>query len=116
MTATAQPKYHAGFEPMVPGFTYVPFVPGWELVVDNMSLVPVATAALGPVAGLGAALMAHVAHQVFVIAKQRWLYVSADSRNRGALRFYRKLGFGAVGRLPDLIRPGRAEILLRRGV
>ncbi len=24
LTATAQPKYHAGFEPMVPGFTYVP--------------------------------------------------------------------------------------------
>jgi acetylornithine/succinyldiaminopimelate/putrescine aminotransferase len=25
LTATAQPKYHAGFEPMVPGFSYVPF-------------------------------------------------------------------------------------------
>ena len=25
ITATAQPKYHKGFEPMVPGFTYVPF-------------------------------------------------------------------------------------------
>lgn len=25
MTATAQPKYHAGFEPLVPGFTYVPY-------------------------------------------------------------------------------------------
>src|SRR5947199_2611652 len=37
------------------GFTYVPFVPGWELVVENLSLVPVAAAALGPVAGLGAA-------------------------------------------------------------
>jgi acetylornithine/N-succinyldiaminopimelate aminotransferase len=24
LTATAQPKYHAGFEPMVPGFRYVP--------------------------------------------------------------------------------------------
>ncbi len=24
LTATAQPKYHVGFEPMVPGFTYVP--------------------------------------------------------------------------------------------
>lgn len=24
LTATAQPKYHAGFEPLVPGFTYVP--------------------------------------------------------------------------------------------
>jgi predicted acetylornithine/succinylornithine family transaminase len=25
LTATAQPKYHAGFEPMVPGFEYVPY-------------------------------------------------------------------------------------------
>jgi predicted acetylornithine/succinylornithine family transaminase len=25
LTATAQPKYHVGFEPMVPGFTYVPY-------------------------------------------------------------------------------------------
>ena len=25
LSATAQPKYHAGFEPMVPGFTYVPY-------------------------------------------------------------------------------------------
>jgi acetylornithine/N-succinyldiaminopimelate aminotransferase len=25
LTATAQPKYHAGFEPLVPGFEYVPF-------------------------------------------------------------------------------------------
>src|SRR5918992_3692698 len=37
------------------GFTYVPFVPGWDLVVENLSLVPVVAAALGPVAGLGAA-------------------------------------------------------------
>jgi predicted acetylornithine/succinylornithine family transaminase len=25
LSATAQPKYHAGFEPLVPGFTYVPY-------------------------------------------------------------------------------------------
>ena len=25
LSATAQPKYHAGFEPMVPGFAYVPY-------------------------------------------------------------------------------------------
>src|SRR5215203_6363132 len=37
------------------GFTYVPFVPGFELTVANMERVPVVAAALGPVAGLGAA-------------------------------------------------------------
>src|ERR687895_71784 len=37
------------------GFSYVPPLPGFDLVVQNMSIVPVVAAALGPVAGLGAA-------------------------------------------------------------
>ena len=37
------------------GHTYVPFIPGWDVAVDNLSTVPVVAAALGPVAGLGAA-------------------------------------------------------------
>jgi acetyl-CoA carboxylase carboxyltransferase component len=37
------------------GFTYVPFVPGFELMGANLGRVPVVAAALGPVAGLGAA-------------------------------------------------------------
>ena len=47
---------------------------------------------------------------------RRWLYVSADADNTGALAFYRKLGFKRVGRLPDLIRAGRVELLLRKPV
>lgn len=44
------------------GFTYVPFNPGWDLVVDNLSAVPVVSLCLGPVAGLGAAraVMSHL--------------------------------------------------------
>ncbi|HET6281241.1 MAG TPA: N-acetyltransferase [Polyangia bacterium] len=63
--------------------------------------------------GIGRALMAAAEARVF--AKRRWLYVSADSGNRRALGFYRKLGFARVGRLPDLIKPGRVEVLLRKG-
>ncbi len=37
------------------GFTYVPFVPGWEHLVENLDTVPVVSLALGPTAGLGAA-------------------------------------------------------------
>lgn len=37
------------------GRTYVPANPGWDLVVANLSVVPVVAACLGPVAGLGAA-------------------------------------------------------------
>src|SRR5215218_944064 len=36
-------------------FSYVPPLPGFDLVVENLSIVPVVAAALGPVAGLGAA-------------------------------------------------------------
>jgi ribosomal protein S18 acetylase RimI-like enzyme len=62
--------------------------------------------------GLGRALVDHVAARTF--AKRRWLYTSCDGKNRAALRFYRKLGFSTVGRLPDLVRPGRMELLLRK--
>ncbi|OUZ11741.1 methylmalonyl-CoA carboxyltransferase [Aeromicrobium sp. PE09-221] len=43
------------------GYTYVPANPGWDTVVDNLSLVPVIAACMGPVAGLGAArvVMSH---------------------------------------------------------
>src|SRR5215210_9466407 len=37
------------------GFTYVPHVPGFDLMGANLSTVPVVAAALGPCAGLGAA-------------------------------------------------------------
>ncbi len=37
------------------GFTYVPFIPGMEVAIANLAVVPVVAAALGPVAGLGAA-------------------------------------------------------------
>jgi acetyl-CoA carboxylase carboxyltransferase component len=50
------------------GFTYVPFVPGWDLTVANLSRVPVVAAALGPVAGLGAARV--VASHFSVIVRE----------------------------------------------
>jgi acetyl-CoA carboxylase carboxyltransferase component len=45
------------------GYTYLPVNPAWDAVVDNLSLVPVVAACLGPVVGLGAArlVMSHLA-------------------------------------------------------
>jgi ribosomal protein S18 acetylase RimI-like enzyme len=63
--------------------------------------------------GIGRALVARLARSTF--RKRRWLYVSSDSANRPAARFYRKLGFSRLARIPDLIRPGRTEILWRKG-
>jgi ribosomal protein S18 acetylase RimI-like enzyme len=64
--------------------------------------------------GLGRTLVDHVAGRTG--AKRRWLFVSCDADNTAALRFYRRLGFTRVGRLPDLVAPGRTELLLRKGV
>jgi ribosomal protein S18 acetylase RimI-like enzyme len=62
--------------------------------------------------GVGRALVGRVEAQSF--AHRRWLYVSSDSANLAAARFYRKLGFARVARLPDLVCEGRVEILWRK--
>ena len=76
-----------------------------------VSLLAVRPAASGR--GIGRALLEHVARDCF--RARRWLYVSCDESNQPARAFYRKLGFARVGRLPELIAPGRAELLLRLG-
>lgn len=48
------------------GFTYVPYVPGWEHVVKNLDTVPVVGLALGPTAGLGAARVVASHYSVMV--------------------------------------------------
>ncbi len=48
------------------GFTYVPFVPGWEHVVKNLDTVPVVALALGSCAGLGAARLVASHYSVMV--------------------------------------------------
>ena len=48
------------------GFTYVPFVPAWEDVVQNLKSVPVVALALGPTAGLGAARVVASDYSVMV--------------------------------------------------
>jgi ribosomal protein S18 acetylase RimI-like enzyme len=81
------------------------------LLGDFVALLAVRPEAAGQ--GIGRALIAHAESRTFV--DRRWLFVSADADNRGALTFYRKLGFVRVGRLPDLVRAGHTEILLRKG-
>jgi ribosomal protein S18 acetylase RimI-like enzyme len=76
-----------------------------------ISLVAVRPEAAGR--GVGRALVERVADVTF--ARRRWLYTSSDAGNRAAAAFYRRLGFARVGRLPDLVKAGRTEILWRRG-
>jgi ribosomal protein S18 acetylase RimI-like enzyme len=64
--------------------------------------------------GIGRALVQAVARRA--TQRRRWLYTSCDARNDVARRFYLRLGFERIGRLPDLIRRGRTEILWRKEV
>ena len=57
------------------GYTYVPVNPGWDRVVDNLSVVPVVAAGLGPVAGLGAARLC-AAHLSILVEGTAQLFVA----------------------------------------
>src|SRR3989440_5813558 len=57
------------------GFSYVPLVPGWDLTGENLSLVPVVAAALGPVAGLGAARVV-ASHFSVIVRDKAQLFVA----------------------------------------
>ena len=75
------------------GFTYVPFVPGWEHVVKNLETVPVVALALGPTAGLGAArmvashysIMVRDIAQVFTAGPKVAAAIGDDMRDNNAL-------------------------------
>ena len=57
------------------GHTYVPVNPGWDYVVDNLSVVPVVAAGLGPVAGLGAARLC-ASHLSILVEETAQLFVA----------------------------------------
>lgn len=59
----------------VDGYTYVPANPGWDLVVDNLSVVPVVAYGGGPVAGLGAGRTA-MSHLAIFVAEKAQLFVA----------------------------------------
>lgn len=91
------------------GFTHVPFNPGWDLVVDNLSAVPVVSACLGPVAGLGAAraVMSHFcilvegAGQLFVAGPPLVKHTTGEDPNK------EELGGAAVHR-----RSGAVDVIV----
>ena len=85
------------------GFTYVPFVPGWELVVDNLARVPVAAAALGPVAGLGAARVV-ASHFSVIVRGSAQLFVAGPP-----------VVAAAMGEAPDKEELGGARTQTRAG-
>ena len=85
------------------GRTYVPYNPGWDAMVAAMQAVPVVTAALGPVAGLGAvrlvtshvSVMVRELSQVFVAGPavvEAGMGESLDKEELGGWRVAGKAG------------------------
>lgn len=69
-------------------------------------------AVLRPGGGLGGAVMDWASRQAAAVAANLWATVSAF--NEPARAFYRRQDFAEIAALPDLVRPGFTELLLRR--
>ncbi len=85
------------------GFTYVPLVPGFELTTANLSRVPVVAAALGPVAGLGAARVV-ASHFSVIVKGTAQLFVAGPP-----------VVAAAMGETPDKEELGGARAQARAG-
>jgi acetyl-CoA carboxylase carboxyltransferase component len=57
------------------GYTYVPYLPGWEFMVRNLATVPVVSLGLGPVAGFGAAKVV-ASHYSLLVRGQSQMFVA----------------------------------------
>src|SRR3954454_19158328 len=85
------------------GFSYVPPLPGFEVVVENSAIVPVAAAALGPVAGLGAARVV-CSHFSVIVKGSAQLFVAGPP-----------VVAAAMGESPDKEELGGARMQARAG-
>ncbi len=85
------------------GFSYVPPLPGFEYVVENLSRVPVVAAALGPCAGLGAARVA-LSHFSVIVRGTAQLFVAGPP-----------VVAAAMGESPDKEQLGGARAQTRAG-
>ena len=57
------------------GYTYVPYLPGWEHMVRNLATVPVVSLGLGPIAGFGAAKVV-ASHYSLLVRGQSQMFVA----------------------------------------
>lgn len=63
--------------------------------------------------GIGSRLLDWVSAETRLVGGRN-VWLAASSFNAEALAFYRRCGFVEVGPMPDLVRPGFTELLLRK--
>ena len=64
--------------------------------------------------GIGRRLVAYAEERIFREAPN--VFICVSSFNAGAQRFYRSLGYEAIGELKDFVVRGHSEILLRKTI
>ena len=102
LSATAQPKFHRGFEPMLPGFTAVPFgdLPALERALDGS----VCAFLVEPVQG-ESGVRVHPAgylEKAFSLCRERGILFVADEIQSGMGRTGAFLASSHFGILPDI--------------
>jgi acetyl-CoA carboxylase carboxyltransferase component len=79
------------------GYTYIPEIPGWEVMTANLAQVPVVAMGLGPVAGLGAGRMV-MAHYSLLVDGLAQMFVAGPPvvAAAGEQRTKEELGGAAI--------------------
>lgn len=103
VSATAQPKYHQGFQPMLPGFTYVPF--GNLDAVKNAINAETAAILVEPIQGEGGIRIppAEFLPGLRKLADQHQLLLMFDEVQAGMGRTGQWFGYQNFGVTPDVM-------------
>ena len=108
LTATAQPKYHAGCEPMVPGFTYVPYndVGAVAEVLDDQT----AAVLVEPIQGEGGINLPSPGYlsSLRQLCDRRGVLLILDEVQTGMGRTGRWFAYQHQGAIPDILTCAKA--------
>jgi predicted acetylornithine/succinylornithine family transaminase len=108
LTATAQPKYHEGFEPMVPGFVYVPYndVGAVAEVLDDQT----AAILVEPIQGEGGINIPAPGYlaELRQLCDQRGVLLILDEVQTGMGRTGKWFGYQHHGAVPDILTCAKA--------
>ncbi|WP_435009245.1 aspartate aminotransferase family protein [Tundrisphaera lichenicola] len=108
LSATAQPKYHAGFEPLVPGFSYVPFgdLDALAAAIDDQT----AAVMVEPIQGEGGVNLPPPGYLEGIrkLCDERGVLLILDEVQTGLGRTGEWFGYQHYGIVPDILTCAKA--------
>lgn len=108
ITATGQPKYHKGFEPLTPGFTYVPF--NDVTALENAITPDVGAVLLEPIQGEGGVRVpdGDYLRKVRALCDEKKVLLILDEVQTGLGRTGKLFAYEHAGITPDIITLAKA--------